>query len=289
MVYSLSNTNLTASINLKGAELSKLVDKDGVNYVWTADAKYWGRHTPMLFPFIGRIVDGAYTYEGNSYTIPSHGFARDMDFEVTNQTDTKITFTLKSSDETKKMYPFDFTLNVHYELNEKTLSVSYEVINNDSREMIFKIGGHPAFNCPLLDGEVMEDYYLKFPEVEEATLLLPHQETTLVSRDTSRFSGDTLHLSPDLFAVDAVIFKGLKSTYVTLENTKNDKKLRFDFDGFPLLGIWSKADRAPFVCIEPWHGHTDFVGESVELTEKEDTVKLSSNSTFECTQKITIA
>lgn len=281
MQYILHNDYLTATFLSKGAELCKLVDTDGINYIWSADPAYWSRHAPVLFPFVGKVTDGQYNLNDTNYQIGQHGFARDMEFTVTEQNDNALTFTLISNEQTKMLYPFDFKLDIIYTLKNKSLSIAYKVINTDLQTIAFKIGAHPGFMCPLFEGETMEDYYLEFESYENTTLMLLTPEG-LFTHDLLPFTGQTIDLSPDTFIKDALVFKDLASTCITLCSKKHDKKLSVSFDGFPLLGIWSPHTRSPFVCIEPWFGHADFVDDSSNLLEKKDLVTLAAHNVFEC-------
>ena len=47
----LSNSILTVQIAEHGAELQS-IKKDGKEYLWQGDAKFWGRRSPVLFPIV---------------------------------------------------------------------------------------------------------------------------------------------------------------------------------------------------------------------------------------------
>lgn len=287
MNFRIQNDYLTAIIKDAGAELTELIDQDHVQYIWTADPTYWGRHTPILFPLVGKVTNNKYTVEGNEFTVGQHGFARDLVFDVDHQTTSAITFVLRSDEKTKTLFPFDFTLKVTYTLEYKTLSIGYEVINEDTKEMFFKIGAHPGFRCPLFEDETMEDYTITFDKEEEVTFM-PLTPEGYFKRDVQKCMTTPLELSTELFAKDALVYGDYTSKYVTLASQKHNKQIEVGFDGFPFLGIWSPLSPSPFVCIEPWYGHADFEDEASELSTKSDLNHLMPHKTFTCTHTITI-
>lgn len=153
MDYQLKNNFLTVTLSDKGAEIQSVKDvNSGREYMWQADPEIWGRHAPVLFPVVGRLKDDQYTYDGKTYHMGQHGFARDAQFTVEEQDDKHIVFLLTSNEDTKKMYPFDFELRVSYSLVNNLLEEHFTVTNTDTKEMIFGIGGHPGFNLPTDNG-----------------------------------------------------------------------------------------------------------------------------------------
>lgn len=159
----LENEQLKVTINSLGGELSSIIKKQtGIEYMWNGDEKYWKRTSPVLFPIVGSLKNKEFIYEGKSYPMGQHGFARDMEFSVKSEKDGEVWFSLKSDEETMKKYPFAFCLELGYRLNGNSLDVLWRVINEDIKEMHFSIGGHPAFMCPLNGEGEQTDYYIAF-------------------------------------------------------------------------------------------------------------------------------
>ena len=263
----LRNSLLTVRINSKGAELCSVRHSNGIEYMWQAGAA-WPKHSPVLFPIVGTLVNNSYLYNGNNYALPRHGFARDMDFVPTVLSDTAVKFTLRSNAQTWQVYPFFFRLHLYYELNDDTLSCSYEVENKGDNELYFSIGGHPAFAVPLKAGEQYTDYQLRFSNTEP--LQRWKLDNGLLRNDTEPVAGqagNTLPLQHSLFYEDAIVLKGLTSETVSLLHTDASHGIDFRIAEFPHLGIWGAKD-APFVCIEPWCGHADPVNHTQDLTQK---------------------
>jgi galactose mutarotase-like enzyme len=284
-MVTISNNFLSADINETGAELQQLRHVNGIDYLWNADAHYWAKHSPVLFPIVGSLVNNSYLYKGKHYTLPRHGFARERVFNVVTQQEDKVVFALMSSDNTKAVYPFDFELRLEYELKEATLCCTYRVINRGGEEMLFSVGGHPAFALPLEDGLKYEDYHLAFEQDEP--LMRYKLLDGLISERTELLpsAGGRLILHPSLFYEDAIVLKHLKSEKVTLKADQGKHGLRFHFAGFPYLGIWAAKD-APFVCIEPWCGHADVVGHNQQLETKDGIEQLAPGATLQRTWKV---
>ena len=280
-MQTIENQSIKATINPLGAELVSLFNKENdTEYMWNADPTFWGKSSPVLFPIVGALKNNQYCYQGKTYMLPRHGFARERVFSVEVQKEDSITFLLKEDEESLKVFPFPFEFRLIYTLVEKMLSVSYSVKNTGSDEMYFSVGGHPAFAVPLSEDTVYEDYYLEFNQTED----FPRWELAdggLIKKEATRFLENTnrLALTKELFYQDALVFKHQKSTEVILKSDKVSKQLKFTFENFPFLGIWAAKD-ANFVCIEPWCGIADSENHEQELTEKEGIEVLASDQIF---------
>lgn len=240
---------------------------------------HWKRHAPILFPIVGQIKNGKTIINDKIFEMGQHGFARDMEFEEIQSNK----FLLKSSKETLEKFPFAFELYVEYLIENDELTVKYKVVNKDSKEMIFGIGGHPAFICDYTTG----NYQIQFNEPENAIQFM-QLSNGLISNEKAPnvLKENSIDLLPDTFENDAIIMKNIKSNKVTLYNKKdNVKVLEFDFTGFPYLALWSKVG-APFVCIEPWYNTADKIDSNGQFAEKQDIIKLEPNEKFECKYKI---
>ncbi len=280
-MYQISNKQLSVSISAKGAELQSIVHKQTqLEYLWSGDAAFWGKKSPVLFPIVGGLKNNTYTYQGQSYQMGRHGFAREKMFGVRSQTEEQICFTLISDEETLKIYPFDFQFSIIYTLEQNRLRVTYEVHNPANKPMYFSVGAHPAFKVPLAEGTAFTDHYVYFGE-KETEGKWPLSAEGLIEIAASPFlrNTDTLPLQKELFFGDALVFKQLKSTSIGIRNHSNPHGINLSYSGFPYMGIWS-AKNAHFVCIEPWCGIADSVNTSGDLTKKEGINILELNSSF---------
>jgi galactose mutarotase-like enzyme len=288
-MFFLENQQLKISIHPKGAELQGLWSKrHQLEYMWSGDPAFWGKHSPLLFPIVGTLKDNTYYYQGKSYSLSRHGFARDREFGVESHTADAITFLLQSDDATRASYPFDFELRIIYRLLPEGLSTTYEVKNPGKETLYFSVGGHPAFKVPLAPDTAYQDYYLAFDQKETAPRW-PISGDGLIESQPQALLQDTavLPLTKDLFARDALVFKHLASSGVTLRSAKTERGLRMDFPGFPFLGIWA-APKADFVCIEPWCGIADSVDSDQQYVDKEGINRLEAGGVFERTWTLTL-
>ncbi|MEY4963907.1 MAG: hypothetical protein RLZZ323_1226 [Bacteroidota bacterium] len=281
-ITTLSNGTIEAQINTLGAELCSLKSNSNREYIWEGNPAFWGKHSPVLFPIVGTLKNNTFYQNGIEYVLSRHGFAREMEFQLVTTCENSAVFSIQSNSETLQKYPFEFELQIQYTLIGTTLELAYSVINKDKIAIPFSIGAHPAFALP----SNFEEYTLAFDETEplEYTLL----ENDLVSKQTERIKTNTnkVPLTYELFKKDALIFKQLKSTALTIIEKENPI-LKVRFDDFPNLGIWTKMD-APFICIEPWFGYSDTTESNGNLFEKEGIIVLTTGSTFQAKFSIEI-
>jgi len=291
MIHQLENNSISVHINHKGAEISSIKSKKTTQeYIWQADSAIWGSSAPVLFPIIGALKDNSYTYKGKTYTVPKHGFIRhNMSLEIIKKTATLVTLGYKSSEETLRIYPFEFEFSITYSIEDTKLNISHTVKNNGDDTMLFSLGAHPAFNCPLNEGEHYSDYFIEFDQEEtDVTHELNNSGLTNGGTHPVLFNTKQLNLTPHIFDNDALIFKNLKSRGATLKNVKNTQEIRVQFSDFNYLGLWAKSN-APFICIEPWLGITDDENSNGQFENKEGLLTLEANNTFEAAYSIEIS
>jgi len=287
MIGSIENDFLKISVKNSGAELISIKNKkNNYEYLWQGDPKFWARRAPVLFPIVGKLKENTYTIDSKQYQLLQHGFARDMHFDQVEKESSFLIYGLKHSPETLKNYPYKFELFIKYDLKKNTLRVTYEVRNMDSKKMYFSIGGHPAFNCPMVPNEKFNDYFLEFDTKENAERFLLKDGLLTGAKEAVLKDEKTLPLTHDLFAKDALVFKDLKSESVVLKSRRSKVKVNFNFKGFPALGIWSKP--GPFICIEPWYGHADYENAAGELKDKDGILSLEKGKIFSCEYSVEI-
>lgn len=247
-------------------------------YIWQGLPEFWQRRAPVLFPIVGKLNDNKYRLQGKEFILPQHGFARNRMFDLILATEDKLVFSLKESKETQVSYPFKFELLIGYQLIDKKVEVTYEVKNSGDEDMPFTIGGHPGFKLPDNDNS-LDDYEMVFDETENADRYLLKEG--LFSGDNEPIlNGNTLDLNYSLFEKDAIVLKNLNSKSVSLKSKSGSYYLKFNFENWPYLGIWTPKKGAPFVCIEPWMGIADSYGFLGDYKEKEGIIELKPGGTF---------
>jgi len=280
-MFSIENDYLKIEVNTRGAELSKLYSKaTKLDYLWNGDPAFWAKHSPILFPVVGTLKNDTYHFQNKTYHLSRHGFAREMDFEMTAKSDHSLSFTLASTASTLTNFPFDFRLEIIYILQLNKVSIQYNVLNTSPHEMYFSVGGHPAFNVPLEENIAFEDYYIEFGE-EETTGRWPISREGLIEALPTEelILQKKLPLTHELFNKDALVFKYLNSTSLKLISDKSAHGISVHFEGFPFLGIWS-GKNGNFICIEPWCGIADSVASHQQFIQKEGINMITPGQVF---------
>jgi len=291
MRYYLENEILKIEIDSFGAELKSVLNKNNYReYMWYGNKKFWGRTSPVLFPFVGSLKNKEYKYEGKSYPMGQHGFARDNEHELIEQTDTSIWFSFKSNSATYELYPFDFELQCGYELSGNELKVLWRVLSPEDAEkdIYFSIGAHPAFLCPVHGEEDFSNYKLFFKDVD-----ILHHHGNVVSTGMALMEDETIPLkdnrvviTKDFFDKCTYMIEDHQTTQVGIEDPDGRRIIDVDFDS-PLFAVWSpEGKKAPFICIEPWYGRCDRDDFDGELKDRDFTNILSPGERFEASYTI---
>lgn len=291
----LKNENLKIEVNLHGAELKSLYKMDtDTEYLWCADPAYWNRTSPVLFPVVGGVKNGVYRHNGVEYKIGQHGFARDKDFTLVSQTEDTVWFTLDDDEESRKIYPFAFHLEIGYQLLKDGVKVIWKVKNPAQTEMYFSIGAHPAFNCPLHEGECQTDYSVCLQDREGNRMssfvntIFGQGGTVTTEHDTVELEDGVLPITEHTFDDDAKVIENSQVQRVALRNGKGEEYLAVEFDA-PLVGIWSPPRKnAPFICIEPWYGRCDSEIFDGELKDREWEQVLEAGEEFSAEYRIVV-
>jgi galactose mutarotase-like enzyme len=272
MYITIHDLKTTAVIDTIGAQLISLKDQAGTEYIWQRNPAYWGKSSPLLFPIVGNCRKDQTIIEETAWNLTKHGFCREMDFAVIEQTDTSAVFGIRDTEDTKKVYPYSFHLSLSYELKDGVLSMEYKVTNDNDRIMHYCIGAHPGFNCPMNDDSAFEDYQLVF-EKEETISNMVYDCEKLHFDPSQRIkrleNSRILPITRELFKDDAVYFDDLKSRSVSLVHKETQKGVEVEFPGFETVAFWTPyPDDAPFVCVEPWNGSAIYATEDDEFIHK---------------------
>ncbi len=287
MEHSISKGNLQISVSDHGAELKSFM-KNGAELMWQADPAFWGRTSPVLFPLVGNYWEKKSRFEGKTYEMGQHGFARDMEFSLVKESANELVFELKDDEKTHEKYPFAFVLQIGYLLSDDGLKITWTVKNPTDKAIHFSIGGHPAFNCDLLRDSLV--YYKAGQKLSKPldVNIIEGDGSGCLSDRSKKISLEegVMKLSPKLFDEDALIIENRQADAVALTNSKGVEILKVSFDA-PLFGIWSQTGKkAPFVCIEPWYGRCDRVGFTGDISEREYGNSLGAGETFQVSYTI---
>ena len=275
----ISNHDIRASVSSLGAELVRLQDGNGADYLWSGDPTWWSGHSPILFPIVGELKSGKLKVDGKIFAMARHGFARLSAFEVILREASHCAFLLRPNEETRAQYPFEFELRLDYELVGRTLSMRASVSNAGAGLMPASFGFHPAFRWPLAGDLPRTAYSIEFDRPEAALVERPVDGLLSGSPRPSPVAGGRLALEDALFEEGAIIFDRLESRRVVY-GAATGPRIAVAFDAMPNLGIWTRPG-AGFVCIEPWQGYAsppDFEG---ELRDKPGMVSIEPGATWQ--------
>jgi len=282
-MHTLKNEMLAISVSSHGAELSS-IRKDSVEYLWQADPKFWARHSPVLFPIVGSVWEGRYRVAGKEFLLGQHGFARDMDFTLVDQTDTMLRYRLESTEETLAKYPWPFRLEIAYRLHDNKIDVIWEVTNPGSEDMFFQIGAHPAFNYPDYDPVAEARGYFSFDRKEGLECIRIKEKGCVdaITKYPLELDADGRYpLTSSTFdVIDTLMLQDSQLKRVTLHRTDGTPWLSLGFTA-PVVGLWSPpCKNAPFICIEPWYGRCDRAGYEGDYRDKDWINRLAPGETF---------
>ena len=267
-MITIQNDKLRATFNNLGAELVSLINiETGKEIMWSGNPDFWSGISPVLFPIIGALKNEQYIFDDQTYELPRHGFARRRIFAVKESSENEVVFELTSDEESLKIYPFQFSLEIKYTLAANKLTVDYLVKNLSQKQMYFSLGAHPGFAIDTENGLNYNDYEIAFSNDDE--LQIHPLVDNLISNQTQTIDLEikVLPLSYELFSKDALVTTNMRSKELILRNNKNHHKVIFTFSNFPYFGVWA-AKNADFVCLEPWQGIADLENHNQQLTEK---------------------
>ena len=289
MIYTIENQYLTVSVSSLGAELMSIKGSEA-EFLWQGDSKYWAGRAPIMFPICGRLFEGKYTYCGKEYSMPNHGIARSSEFALLQIDKDALSLELVANEYTRSMYPFDFSLIVSFRLNDNQLTVSYTVKNLGEPDLIFGVGGHPAFNVPFDKGLDFSDYVVEFPNKCDAFRVDFSPTCFLTNNDKLYTQGGTklINLSHDMFDDDAIFLYNIPKS-AKLYSPKGKHSITITYDNMKYLGLWHmpKTD-APYICLEPWASIPATDGIVDNLLTKKEMIHLPKGYTYNTNYKITI-
>ncbi len=282
MNYTLKNDHLTVTISSRGGEIISIKSAAGIEYLWQADETYWNEHAPHLFPYVGRFFDGKYKMDGKICEMGIHGFFRFQEMTLEEQTDSRLVLSLSSDEQTLKEYDRSFKVSLIHELQDDTVSISFQVENKDTRTMYFGYGGHPGFNVPLTENEQFEDYYLEFAS-ECQPVVIGFSDTCFLQGIHTPLPLEKDRILPlrhNLFDHDAIVMRNMTQE-VSLKSHACPHGVTVRFPQMPYLGIWHRPHtEAPYVCIEPWVSLPSRQDVIEEFESKMDMIVVAPEKTY---------
>ena len=290
MQITLTRGGVTATVDTHGGELFSYLTGTGRQVLWGGSDKSWPGRSPVLFPIVGAVPDNRIEIDGKISAMHRHGFAREMEFEVAGQSADRVTLVLRANEQTLAVYPYHFALSVTHALTDHGFTTTYAVTSEDTRPFGYCIGGHVGFCCPM-ENDDFDEYELSWPD-KECVLLFPYDPSprpTPVMPELLADSVSELSVSHQLFDLGTLCMAEPANKIITLQNPRTGAGVRMEYDGFPILALWSKEYAgAPFLCIEPWHGVPQLEVGSQQFEDKRFLIHLAPGETRELSYHVTV-
>lgn len=290
MNYTIKSETLCVIVSTKGGEMQSIQTYDGTEYLWQGDANTWLDHAPNLFPYIGRLHNQRYQYQGKQYSLNIHGFLPYEEMELKSKEINRIIFKISDTEKLRALYPFRFEYLLSYEVKGHTITITSEIHNHDNKTMYFGLGGHPGFNVPLEPNLQFEDYILEFGSISYPNRI-EFSETCFVTGKTVPYTlkhNIQLPLTHTLFDDDAIVLQNIAKE-VTLKSPKGSKAVKVTFPQMEYIGFWHwPKSTVNYVCIEPWSSLPARVNVIENLETQENLIALDAGSVYTNTWKIEI-
>ena len=236
-----------AEFSSQGGELIRLYDKQRqIDILYKKDATLWNRVAPHLFPIIGGLAQKGYWLDHQFYGMSNHGFLRDSQLELIEVGKDHVLFNLSSNDQTKQIYPFDFSFDLLYTFTHSKVKVDYTIHNTGQDRMYYMVGAHPGFN-------------VNFDEKPTLTLIGDHiEEYVMIDNkiaDIREQSQHELILDDSFFSQDTFLYKGVDKVKLQF----NDYQLSMKWNDDLNVALWTPRyketnELGHCLCIEPWYG-----------------------------------
>jgi galactose mutarotase-like enzyme len=283
-LHRIESEGLAAEISEAGAELVRLVDPAGADWLWNGDPAFWSGRAPLLFPIVGTLAGGHFRTGGQSYRLPRHGFARNSVFCCVDKADDSVKLRLVPTPAIVETWPFDFQLDVRYAVDGSTLSITADILNRGTAPLPASFGFHPALRWPLPGESDRSAHEILFDEEEPAPVRRLDRDGLVDPLPRpSPVVGRRLALDDSLFEDDALILDQAHSRSLTFRGQRCS--VRVAFPDMPHLAFWSKPG-AGFLCIEPWQGHSDPAGFDGPIEEKPGTALIPAGGTHRCAMSL---
>ena len=196
-----------------------------------------------------------------------------MPWLVTQQqespTQSSLTLTLKSNEQTRLVYPFDFVLDYTYTLRGQTLELRYRHTNLSEQPMPLATGIHP---------------YFFVPDKESLSFQIPSQQFQTKGDATQQsFSGKFDFNQEEI----DVAFSNLSAQSAIVTDLARQLRLTLAYDShYSTLVFWTVKGK-DFYCLEPWSAPRNAfnTGEHLLIAEPGKTVETVVSITAESITK----
>lgn len=283
MKYVLENAQYRIRVDSRGAQLQGIYDKNlKKEFMWQPGAEIWTESSLLLFPYPGRVSRDRLIMRGQEYPATMHGFAKDMDFEKTEQTADHLVLTLRNSEETAFYYPWAFELKVIFSLEETRLVQQFEIHNPNEDTMYFSFGAHPGFYCPIDLDETGDDYVICFDRPQDLHKVETEAGTRLLTGHSEPWhpGEKEIPLSEHFFDQGPMMFENMHADTISLVSRRSGRFVEVGIQDFPYLCLWGAPYRMHLICFEPWCGINDLAEYDHRIEHKKGIEILPPGETF---------
>ena len=67
-IYSIRNQSIELKVKSTGAEVVEF-NRQGKKFIWGGHSSWWTKSSPLLFPIVGRVPNGKYTWKNRELEI----------------------------------------------------------------------------------------------------------------------------------------------------------------------------------------------------------------------------
>jgi len=204
---------------------------------WELEDKAWKGGWPFCFPICGR---------NTCKTLPMHGFAAQMQWQVIEKSNHKITLQLSDTAETRQMYPHAFRLTLAYEIKPGELSCLQTCENLNDHAMPYYAGFHPYFLTPLVD---KDNIYVDFKAIgrkqynsDLTDIIGDLPPLVLPKKITDPLLNEQLSLVPE----NKTALRYPNGMTIAMEVNGLERDQMFSY-----VQLYTQPTKS-FFCIEPW-------------------------------------
>lgn len=255
MEFMIENDLLQVTVTQWGGQIKSVVRKsDGVEHIWNGNPDIWKFHTPVLFPYCGKVKDGKMEIRGKLVeNAPPHGVVRTLTHELVSHSADSLTLTVSASEDTLTIFPYQFRFLSTFRLEGECLHHTLTIENTDIEAFSFGIGYHPGFTIPFDTQHSALDYELRFSDMESPICM---ETPTGLLNGRYYVMGNNIRTIPvteGMFDKGSHCMVNLRSKTLGIYEKDSGRAVVCEISNYPYCLIWSQPGTPQFICIEPWH------------------------------------
>lgn len=287
MDYIIENDFLRVTVTQAGAQIKSVISKsDGVEHMWNGNPEVWKYHSPVMFPYAGKVKDGKIVIRGKVVeNAPQHGFHRISTHELVSHSQDCVVLALSANEQTMALFPYSFRFLSTFRLEGESICHTLTVENTDCEPFTFGTGYHPAFAIPFDSSHKAKDYELRFSDMESPLCL--EAPTGLLNGKYYSLGTNirTIPITEGMFNTGSHCMVNLRSTTLGIYEKDSGRAVVCNIEPFPYCLIWSQPGMPQFVCIEPWQSLPSTESGGYEWEQKAAAASVAPGESWSTTMK----